>query len=140
MNVRPTLSRLTGVTTEDPATTICIANAKAQADDPSDIPNIKSIIPQVDVRQLDSVLTLKSGEVMAIGGMIEQKNINNDSGVPYASEIPIFGNAFKSVDKRNNAVQTVIFLKATIVPSYGVDSFDQNLYNKFNTDPRPLKF
>ena len=141
MNVRPTLSRLTGVTTEDPATTICIANAKAQAGDNADqIPDIKSIIPQVDVRQLDSILTLKSGEVMAIGGMIEQKNINNDSGVPYASEIPIFGNAFKSVDKRNNAVQTVIFLKATIVPAYGVDSFDQNLYNKFNTDPRPFKF
>ena len=29
---------------------------------------------------------------------------------------------------------------STIVPGYGVDSYDQNFYNKFNTDPRPLKF
>lgn len=137
MNVRPTLSRLTGKTTEDPSTAICVASAQAQG---STIGDIKSIIPQVDVREMDSVLTLKSGEIMAIGGMIEQKNINNDSGVPYASEIPVFGNAFKNVDKQNSVVQTVILLKATIVPAYGVDEYDQKLYNKFNTDPRPFKF
>lgn len=141
MNVRPTLSRLTGKTTSDPATAICIANAKAQAgDNADDIPNIESLVPQVDIREMDSILRLKNNEVMVIGGMIEQQSKNNDTGVPWASDVPILGNAFKSVDKDSTAVQTVIFLKATIVPGYGVDGSDQNFYNKFTTDPRPFDF
>ena len=144
MNIRPTLSRLTQKTVSDPATTICVANAKAAVlaagGNPSDVPTIDSGVPQVDVREMDSVLKLKSGEIMVIGGMIDQTNLNTDTGIPWASDIPILGNVFKTVDKSNQAVQTVIFLKATIVPGYGVDGADQNFYNKFNTDPRALKF
>ena len=142
MNIRPTLSRLTGESVKDPATAICLANAIAQSDgkiDPS-IVNLQQGVPQVDVREMDSVLRLKNNEIMVIGGMIEQVNNNTDTGIPWASDIPLIGNVFKKVDKRNQAVQTVIFLKATIVPGYGVDGSDQNLYNKFNTDPRPLTF
>lgn len=139
MNIRPTLSRLTGEVVNDPATTICLANAVANGAS-EDILQIQSGIPQVDVREMDSVLRLKNNEVMVIGGMIEQVSNNTDTGIPWASDIPVLGNAFKKVDKRNQAVQTVIFLKATIVPGYGVDGADQNLYNKFNTDPRAFKF
>lgn len=133
MNVRPTLSRLTGTEFEDPGVTACVKNF-----DPTS--TVTSKIPQVDVREMDSILRMKSGEIMAIGGMIDQKDSNTDSGVPWASEIPILGNAFKTVEKNTTAVQTVIFLKATIVPGYGVDEKDQEMYNKFNSDPRPFKF
>ena len=142
MSVHPTLSRLTGVVTPDPAAAGCNAvNSQNGGTGGSDAnTTITSSVPQVDIRELDSILKLKSGEVMAIGGMIDQKNNNTDSGIPYLSDIPVLGNAFKTVDKLNNSVQTVIFLKATIVPGYGVDDKDQQLYNKFNNDPHPLTF
>lgn len=142
MNVHPTLSRLTGLSVQDPAVSICAAQAANSGTGNStiDLSNITSSIPQVDVREMDSILRLKSGEIMAIGGMIDQKNNNQDTGIPWVEEIPVLGNAFKTVDKSNQTVQTVIFLKATIVPGYGVDAPDQTLYNKFNNDPRPLSF
>jgi general secretion pathway protein D len=142
MNIRPTLSRLTGKSVTDPAITICAANAVAIGIDPDQLDAIAddSTIPQVDVREMDSNIRLKNGEVMAIGGMIDQKDENTDAGVPWASEIPLIGNAFKNVTKDTSAVQTVIFLKATIVPGYGVDKHDKRFYDKFNTDPRPFKF
>lgn len=140
MSIRPTLSRLTGESVTDPATAICLATAAAQSGDSASLDNITADIPQVDIREMDSILKLKNGEVMVIGGMIEQNNENTDSGLPWFSEVPLLGNVFKTVDKENRAIQTVIFLKATIVPGYGVDGSDQNFYKKFNTDPRPFSF
>ncbi len=142
LSVRPTLTRLTGKTTRDPAVTICAANAVKLGFDPAEVQSIisDSPVPQVETREMDSVLRLKSGEIMVIGGMIDQKISNNDSGVPWLSDIPVLGNAFKAVDKVNQTVQTVIFLKATVMPGYGVDEKDQQMYKKFNNDPHPITF
>jgi len=133
MNVRPTLSRLFGDGVPDPQVAL-LARSFGVED------TIQNIVPEVEVREMDSIFRIRNGEVLAIGGMIEERTENTDSGLPYVSDIPLLGNAFKSVDKETVAVQTVIFLKATIVPSYGVDELDQNFYNKFTNDPRPLKF
>jgi general secretion pathway protein D len=133
MNIRPTVSRLTGNKVEDPAVAFAVANSTNKID-------IKSEIPEVEVREMDSLLRLSSGEVMAIGGMIEQRVNNNDTGVPYISEVPILGDAFKTTLKDQQSIQTVIFLKATIVPSHGVDKQDRKFYNTFESDPRPFEF
>ncbi len=130
MNIRPTLSKQTGEVT-DP-TTYYGGSATAN------IPENK--IPIIQVREMDSLLKLKSGEIMVIGGMIDQAIENNDTGVPYISEVPLLGNAFKRVEKTTRAVQTIIFLKATIVPGYGVEKQDQQFYHKFQNDPRPIAF
>ena len=61
--------------------------------------------------------------------------------MPYASEVPIFGNLFKNVDKQNTKKELVIFIRATIVGSNGsADPYDKGIYEKFIQDPRPLKF
>lgn len=142
LNVRPTLSRTTGQNVADPGFALQLASiiAKNPTGFPDNLKALESTIPEVETREFDTVLRMHSGEVMAIGGMIEQRNENSDNGVPFISEIPIFGNAFKRTAKDTLAVQTVIFLKATIVPSYGVDDSDQEFYNKFSTDSRPFKF
>ena len=143
LNIRPTLSRTTGKFVEDPGFALQVASILANdtgGNLPDNFANISSSIPEVEVRELDTVLRLGNGQVMAIGGMIEQRANNIDSGVPFISEIPVFGNAFKSVEKETRAIQTVIFLKATIVPGYGVDDKDQEFYDKFTTDPRAFDF
>ncbi len=142
MNLRPTISRTTGVNVPDPGFALQVASilARFPGEFPENVADLTNSIPEVEVRELDTVLRMKTGEVMAIGGMIEQRDNNIDSGVPFISEIPIFGNAFKSVEKESNTVQTVILLKATIIPGYGVDARDQEFYNKFSTEPRPFEF
>lgn len=136
MNVRPTLSRVTG-TVSDPGVDIIVARNQS---DTTATP-IKSEIPVVEVRELDSILKIKSGDVMVIGGLMKEVNANTDKGVPGVSRVPMFGNLFKSVDKKNDVVETVIFIKATIIPSDGtVEEPDQHLYKTFTRDPRPLAF
>lgn len=136
LNVRPTLSRVTGFVS-DPAVAYLVSQAAATGADLS----VDSRVPVVEVRELDSILKLKSGQVMVIGGLMENKGINSDSGVPYASDIPVFGNLFKGVARDNQVKELVIFIRATIMDSRGnVHDADKAVYQKFTTDPRPLDF
>ncbi len=122
--LRPTLTRVTDRIV-DPGARIIAQNAG--------VPNLVSEIPVVDTRELDTMLRIKNGEIMVIGGLLEERAENTDSGVPGLSKIPYLGNAFKSVSKTVNNVETVIFIKATIVPGKGVSVEDKEFYKKFTT-------
>lgn len=127
MNVRPTISRIDS-TVSDPAVDLTVANFEIQSGTQVDV---VSKIPVVDVREVDSVLRMKSGEIMVIGGLMEETSENNDVGVPGLSRIPYLGNAFKGTNRNNSTIETVIFIKATIVPGEGVTVEDKNFYNRF---------
>lgn len=136
MNVRPTLSRIAS-TVNDPGVDIVIARQTT-----ANPITVTSAIPEIEVRELDSVLKLKSGEVMVIGGLMKEVSTNDDNGVPFVNRIPVFGNLFKGVEKISQVIETVIFIKATIIPSSGseVHPADKNIYQNFTRDPRPLAF
>ena len=72
---------------------------------------------------------------MVIGGLMEERVVNDDTGVPGVSRVPLLGNAFKKVNKVTRTVETVIFIKATIIPGQGVSVDDQEFYNKFTSQP-----
>jgi len=131
MNIRPTLSRIVSYT-QDPAVQYIAETAHV---------NITNQIPIVDVRELDSILKIKSGQVMVIGGLMEDVDSTSETGVPYVQDIPYFGNLVKSVSKTKNLVQTIIFIKATIVPpTNNATKSDKETYTKFTRDPNPLAF
>lgn len=139
MNIRPTLSRITG-TVNDPAVDIIVARNNSTGGSL----DVSSEIPVIEVRELDSVMKIKSGQIMVIGGLMRDVNSNDDIGVPYMSNLPFVGNLFKSVSKSTDIVETIIFIQATIVDNgstTGVSKQDQNIYDKFmRRDPRPLEF
>lgn len=144
LNVRPTLSRVTKFIA-DPGFEVSKANAAAQlpAGSPviATLNSVSSTIPQLEVRELDSVLKVASGQVMVIGGLLEDSFTSENAEVPGISEVPVVGQLFKSVNKVAKKKELVIFLRATIVPTSGNSQpADAALYNKFIPDARPLKF
>lgn len=135
LNVRPTLSRVVDRVV-DPGLSLAIAL------DPlfSGI-DIENEIPVVEVRELDSILKIKSGQVMVIGGLMEDKGTQDEAGVPGASEIPVLGHLFKATDRSRETKELVIFIRATLVDSQGYShEADRRLYERYSQDPRPLKF
>lgn len=133
LSIRPTLSRLVQFI-PDPS----VAFLLAQVD--SDV-TVNNLIPQIEVRELDSLMRMRSGQVMVLGGLMEQIGENNDEGVPFLSGIPWIGNAFKAVNKREQVRELFILVKATIIGNTSsVDPVDKQLYRKFTTDHRPLAF
>jgi MSHA type pilus biogenesis protein MshL len=144
LNVRPSLSKVTKFVS-DPGFEIGKANAAAQLPVGSPVlatlNGVSSKIPQLEVRVLDSILKVTSGQVMVIGGLLEDSFTTNDGSIPGVSEVPYFGNLFRSVDRVKIKKELVIFIRATVVPSTGNSApADKALYDKFIDDPRPLEF
>jgi general secretion pathway protein D len=145
--VRPTLSTIIGEE-NDPSVAAIVAEACAQYTQatpplacPPSIANLTNQIPDVQVRELDSTLKLKSGDSMVIGGLMSQTSNNTDQGVPFLSGVPVVGNLFKATTKANINTELVLLIKATIVDSNGdLNKTDQNIFHKFSDDPRPVSF
>ncbi len=130
LNVRPSLSRQIDVV-EDPGTRIAAAA--------NSITDLSGEVPVVEVRELDSVMKIKNGGVMVIGGLLEDVSTNGSAGIPGLSDIPWVGNAFKSREEQTNKRELIIFIKASIVDSDGqYTPADKRTYEKFTKDPRPL--
>lgn len=131
LSIRPTLSRVVDFI-PDPATAFLLAESDT---------DISNSIPQIEVRELDTLMRMRSGQVMVLGGLMEQIGANNDTGVPFVSGIPWIGNAFKSTVKNEQVTELFFLVKATIIGNNSsVDPADKRLYRKFITDHRPLAF
>ena len=135
INLRPTISSISGNSISDPAVQLLAATGTGNAS------NIKSEIPQVEVKELDTVFNIKSGGTIAIGGLIENSEENEDVGIPFISKLPFLGNLTKRVRKISSIREVVILVRATIIkPDHGLDKYDKDLYSKFIKDPRPITF
>jgi len=67
------------------------------------------------VRESDSVVKARSGQVVVIGGLMQNRTANDDGGVPGLSSIPLLGNLFKQARKENTRSELVILLKPIVV-------------------------
>ncbi len=69
------------------------------------------------VRESDSVVKAMSGQVVVIGGLMQNSTANDDSGVPGVSDVPFLGNFFGQKRKINTRSELVILLKPLVVNS-----------------------
>jgi MSHA type pilus biogenesis protein MshL len=135
LSLRPTISRLTH-SVSDPAVEIAYANAKAH----SNVKPKPSLIPVVEVREIDSVLRLKSGEIAVLGGLMESRSTNATTKVPVVGDIPLLGQLFTSSADSDEVIELVILLRASIIEDpLAIEVADQRIYEEYTDDPRPLR-
>lgn len=136
LSVRPTLTRQVGQQ-ENPEGRLIAAIVEQSGGDSSSVP--RTFVPVIEVREIDSIMKVKSGGVMVIGGLMEDTSTTEARGTPGVSDVPLLGNLFKSRDEDYRKRELIIFIKATIVNSDGShDKIDRSVYKKYVTDPRPL--
>lgn len=133
LSLKLTISR---VVSEKPDPAVAIVSKETQ----------NSYVPQVQGRVFDSLVHVKSGGTVVMGGLMEEFARNDQSGVPGLMDVPVFGHLAKSQADDRRVSELVIFLKVTIVDNEddiaekasSVDPADTHLYEKFMVDPRPL--
>jgi type II secretory pathway component GspD/PulD (secretin) len=76
-----------------------------------DLPNGISL-PQISTRFVDTTVRVKSGETIAIGGLLREQDVNNLQKVPIIGDIPILGQLFRRSDKRKSRSEIVVFVTA----------------------------
>ena len=135
--LRPSISRLTQ-SVADPAIDIAY-NAGNTTGSVTKAP-VQSMIPVVEVREIDSVLRLNNKEMAVLGGLMEVRSSEHKQGLPGLDEVPILRDLTGSLSEGDTIVELVIVLKATIMDNGAApDGADHRLMDKYTIDPRPLK-
>lgn len=76
--------------------------------------------PNVDTRVIESMVRLRDGQTIVLGGQRQTENVVNRRGIPFLSDIPILGWLFSSRTVSKNETQMMIFLTPHVY--YGDDN------------------
>ncbi|AAZ96502.1 putative Type II secretory pathway component PulD [Thiobacillus denitrificans ATCC 25259] len=100
LTVRPTISRNVGFV-RDPNPSIPVA-----------IPNQ---VPVIQVREMESLLQVRSGQTVILGGLIQDDSNNARDGIPGLSRPEGIGAVFGQHEQINSQTELVIFLRPIVV-------------------------
>ena len=82
--------------------------------------------PIIDKRTLDSSVLIKSGDTLAIGGLISDQVSKSKTKVPLLGDIPVLGYAFQSHTNERHKRNLLIFVTPTIIDQrYGTGLEEQ---------------
>lgn len=76
------------------------------------------------IRESDTVIRAGSGQLVVIGGLMEDVERDASAGIPLASRIPLLGRLFRHEQDRTRKRELVILLRPTIV---GEDTWTQQV-------------
>jgi general secretion pathway protein D len=110
LTVRPTISRQVG-TVEDPNPELKKNNL-----------NISNRIPVIQVREMESLLQVRSGQTVILGGLIQDDSNNARDGVPVLSRPDGLGAVFGQHERMNSQTELVIFLRPIVVSNPTLES------------------
>ncbi len=71
--------------------------------------------PVLDVKQTSGLVRLKDGEMMIIGGLIQEESSETERKVPLLGDIPLLGRLFTGTYTVKTKSELVIFISPTIV-------------------------
>lgn len=109
--LRPTLSRVVGYV-EDPAVPIYLAQARAGG---MTVNEVSSRIPQIQTRELESVIKVRSGDTAVLGGLMREDVAGSTDQTPGVGSLPMLGELFKYRKRSSAKSELVIFLRPTVV-------------------------
>ena len=116
LNVRPTISRIIRF-----------------VDDPNPIlaeQGVVSQIPVIQVREIETMLTIKDKETAIIGGLMQDQINKENRGVPILSSIPVLGALFSYTEEEFVKSELVIFIRPVVIDHASLDG-DLSDYKKY---------
>jgi MSHA biogenesis protein MshL len=83
----------------------------------NELPTAKLIVSETD-----SIVRVRDGQIIAIGGLMQQSANHNSDGVPVLGDLPIIGSLFKYRNTDDAKSELVFLIKPTIVTDDGTGS------------------
>ena len=77
-------------------------------------------IPILAQREMETVITLRDGEVAVLGGLLEDTTGDNSTGVPGLNKLPGVGSLFENKNQSTRRTEFIVFIKARIVKNPSV--------------------
>lgn len=114
INVRPTVSRVLGF-----------------KKDPNPNLTIESLVPEIQVREMESMLQILSGNTAVLGGLMQDDVLTNTDKVPGLSKVPGVGKVFTGRNDANRKTELVVFLRPTVIPNASLESDELASYKQY---------
>ncbi|MEM7169162.1 MAG: type II secretion system secretin GspD [Pseudomonadota bacterium] len=73
--------------------------------------------PTIQQRRIESTVAVHSGESVALGGLIRDQQTDGVTGVPLLSDVPVFGNLFKTTSTTTVRTELLILITPRVVGS-----------------------
>lgn len=118
--VRPTISRVVSYK-EDPNPALKgLLNNK----------DITNLVPEIQVREMESLLQVRSGQTVILGGLIQDDRSNARDGLPVLSRPEGFGALFGQQEHANSQSELVIFLRPVVVSNPSLESTELSQFQR----------
>jgi MSHA biogenesis protein MshL len=125
LNVRPTIARRFGEGIQDPNPSLTTTTAAG-------VTTItKSVIPQIQVREMESMLQVNSGNTVILGGLMQDEISGTKNGIPGLMKVPAVGKAFSSNNDSTTRTELVIFLRPTVIKNASLESDELASYKQY---------
>lgn len=121
MNLRPSITRIVR-SVSDPAAAYISGG------------DIENLVPELSVREIDSVVRMRSGSTIVMGGLMQDRTDSRQQGIPVLSETPLIGPLFRHQLDGIRKTEMVIMLRATVSDQSNPDETDKELYKKMSND------
>jgi general secretion pathway protein D len=72
-------------------------------------------LPQVSYKGLTTTLNVADGDVVVVGGLIDQRTSGNDRGAPGVSDVPLLGKLFGNEKKTHSSRELVIVMRVHVL-------------------------
>ncbi|MCT4703465.1 type IV pilus secretin PilQ [Enterobacteriaceae bacterium H20N1] len=70
----------------------------------------------IDKQEIETVVSVKNGETLALGGIFQQHNKDSRDSVPLLSGIPLLGGLFRHDAKDSQRRELVVFITPRLIP------------------------
>ncbi len=107
LNLKPTVSRLLGFV-NDPNPSLASVN-------------VVSRIPEIQTREMESMLKVNSGQIAVMGGLIQDSMSDNEDTVPGVNQLSGIGAFFSNRNRGNTKTELVIFIRPLVVRDPSID-------------------
>ncbi len=128
LNLRPTISRTIGPGVRDPNPALT---------------NVVSIIPEIQTREMETLIRVNSGDIAVMGGLMQDSVDNQNATVPGLASLPLIGYLFQNRNNRSSKTELVIFVRPIVIKEASLDGDYKHLRGMLPNDnflvkPRPV--
>ena len=126
LNVRPTIARQSGFQI-DPNPALNDPRLPLEQ-------RIQNKIPEIEVREMESMLQVGSGNTVVLGGLMQDEISKTNNGIPGLMSVPGVGKAFSARDQKTKKTELVIFLRPTVITNPSLESDELQSYKQYLPD------
>ena len=131
LNVKPSVTRVIS-TVDDPNPALSLLSVCGNPP-PAGCAAVKSSIPVVQTREMESILKINSGQIAVLGGLIQDSMSDLEDSTPGVNRVPGVRNLFLNSTRQSQKTELVVFMRPIVVKDPSIDG-DYRSYRTYLPD------